>query len=158
MKVDLSHKDYRNPQHMPLDAETWFYHPTTLLRVRLQPALHRLLSKGPTIRVLLVGATNFEPGLEPLKPKNGFVAKIKIYLRNVWYQINGSQLRKKSRSGYIKSCTNSRLRKTRVRIYPRKSGWIDICIQTSMKFSSSLFRANYMSVYLNWWIVKVHGN
>ncbi len=39
-----------------------------LLWVRLQFVLCRLLPKGPTIRVLLVGVNNFEPGSAPLKP------------------------------------------------------------------------------------------
>lgn len=138
-------RSHRNPSHSPLEVETYFCHPPVLLWVRLNPLLHDLFSKGPAVRFLLVGAPNFETGLGALKPTISFVAKTEIYLRNVWYRINDSQLRKKSRSGYIKSCMNSWLKKTHVRICPRKSGWIDICIPMSMTFSSFLFRENYMN-------------
>jgi len=73
VKAYLSYKNLRKPSHRPMDVETWFLHPPILLRVRLQPVLHRLILKGPTIRVLLVGTNNYEPRSIPLKPKISLV-------------------------------------------------------------------------------------
>ena len=49
--------------------------------------LCRLFLKGPTIRVLLVGTNNCEPGLGPLNLKNGSIAETEIYIRDVrkWF-------------------------------------------------------------------------
>lgn len=41
--------------------------------MRLQPALQRLLVKGPKIRVLLVGTVKAEPGSGPIRPKKWFL-------------------------------------------------------------------------------------
>jgi len=45
--------------------------------------LRKLLLKGPAIRVFLVGSNNSEPRSSSLKPTDGSIAGIEIYMRDV---------------------------------------------------------------------------
>ena len=58
-------------------AETWFQHPTILLRVIPQSALRRLLPKEP-VEQGFVWLINSEPGSGPNKLTNSFVPRTGI--------------------------------------------------------------------------------
>ena len=58
-------------------AETWFQHAPILLWVRPLSVLHRLFPNGSIVQGF-VWLNNSKPGLGPLKPTNGSIARTRI--------------------------------------------------------------------------------